>query len=177
MSCYKANATSRRKIQAYIRHLKKEAHLTDELYFPVVPFLENVLPILVPDFQLEILSKKEMGYKHGETRPSEKLIRIREDVYLGAVAGHGRDRMTIAHEIGHLFLHANDSISLCKLAPNEKLRAFEDPEWQADAFGGELLAPMGLIKGMEAREVCKKFGVSLKAAQVQLKAAEKYQSS
>lgn len=96
------------------------------MYFPVVPFLENKLPILVPDFQLEILPKKEMGYKHGETRPSEKQIRIREDVYLGAVAGHGRDRMTIAHEIGHLFLHANDSISLCKLAPNEKLRAFED---------------------------------------------------
>lgn len=171
MSCYKASAISRKDIQGFIRYLKKIVHLENELYFPVVHFLENIIPILLPDFQLEIVPKEEMGNKHGETYPSKNLIRIREDVYLGAADGRGRDRLTIAHEIGHLFMHEDDSIALCKLAPNEKLRAFEDPEWQANAFGGELLASSYLIRGMSAADVCKRCGVSMNAAQVQLKAA------
>ena len=133
-------------------------------------FLENILPILISDFQLEIVPQREMGNKHGETYPSRKLIRIREDVYMGAVDGCGRDRLTIAHEIGHLFLHEDDSIALCKLAPNEKLRPFEDPEWQSNAFGGELLASTYLIKGMTAVDVSEKCGVSMDTARVQLRA-------
>ncbi|MDO5748982.1 MAG: ImmA/IrrE family metallo-endopeptidase [Planctomycetia bacterium] len=139
------------------------------MYFPVVQFLENILTILIPDFQLEIVPQKEFGSKHGETYPSKNLIRIREDVYLGAVNGCGRDRLTIAHEIGHLFMHEDDSIALCKLGPNEKLRPFEDPEWQANAFGGELLASTYLIKGMSVAEVSKQCGVSMDAARVQLR--------
>lgn len=171
MSCYKASAISRKNIQELIRYLKKIVHLENELYFPIVQFLENILPILIPDFQLEIVPKKEMGNKHGETYPSRNLIRIREDVYLGAVSGCGRDRLTIAHEIGHLLLHEDDCIALCKLAPNEKLRPFEDPEWQANAFGGELLASTYLIKGMSAADVSEKCGVSMDAAKVQLRTA------
>lgn len=171
MSCYKASAISRKNIQDFIRYLKKIVHLENEMYFPVVQFLENILPILIPEFQLEIVPKREMGNKHGETYPSRNQIRIREDVYLGAVAGCGRDRLTIAHEIGHLFLHEDDSIALCKLAPNEKLRPYEDPEWQANAFGGELLASTYLIKGMTAADVSEQCGVSMDAARVQLRAA------
>lgn len=170
MSCYKASAISRKDIQAFVHELKKMVHLENEIYFPVVHFLENILPILIPEFQLEITPQREMGNKHGETYPSRNLIRIREDVYLGAVAGYGRDRLTIAHEIGHLFMHEDDSIALCKLAPNEKLRPYEDPEWQANAFGGELLASGYLIKGMSVADVSEKCGVSLEAARVQLRA-------
>lgn len=173
MNNYKANAISRREIQCYIRELKKRAGLEDVLYFPVLPFLENILPILIPDFQFEVLPEEEMGNKHGETYPSKNLIRIREDVYLGAADGHGRDRLTIAHEIGHLFMHENDSIALCRLAPNEKLKPYEDPEWQANAFGGELLASSYLIRGKSIQEVSEQCGVSWDAAEIQLKAANK----
>ena len=110
-----------------------------------------------------------MGNKHGETYPSKNLIRIREDVYLNAINGSGRDRLTIAHEIGHLLLHDDDNIALCRLEPNEKLKAYEDPEWQANAFGGELLAPSYLIKGLTNAKVQEKCGVSEDAANVQLR--------
>ena len=43
-------------------------------------------------------------------------------------------------------MHEEASISLCRLEPGKKLPAYEDPEWQADAFGGELLASSYLIK-------------------------------
>ncbi len=169
MNSYKAQGISRKDIRQIVRDLRCGTGLENTLYFPIVCFLENVLPILFPDFQLEIVSRAEMGNKHGETYPSKNLIRIREDVYLNAVNGNGRDRLTIAHEIGHLLLHDDASIALCRLEANEKLKAYEDPEWQADAFGGELLAPSYLIKGLESEEIQEKCGVSEAAANVQLR--------
>ncbi len=170
MNCYKAIPLGREPIRNFIRQLKRDIGLEYELYFPIITFLENILPILVPDFQLEILTEEEMGNKHGETYPSKDLICIREDVYLRAVQGLGRDRLTVAHEIGHLFEHEDDAVALCRLAPGKKLKPYEDPEWQADAFGGELLASSYLIEGMAASEVSQKCGVSLAAAKVQLNA-------
>lgn len=168
MNCYKADPVSRENIRRFIRGLKRKVGLEYELYFPILPFVENVLPLLIPDFQFEVVPENEMGGKHGETYPSKNIMRIREDVYLRAAAGEGRDRQTIAHEVGHLFMHEDDSIALCRLAPYEQLKPFEDPEWQADAFGGELLASSYLIKGMTEFEVQEKCGVSSSAAHVQL---------
>jgi Zn-dependent peptidase ImmA (M78 family) len=77
----------------------------------------------------------------------------------------------VAHEVGHLFLHEDDAIALCRLDPCEKLKPYEDPEWQADAFGGELLASSYLIKRMSVYEVQIKCGVSSAAARCQLRYA------
>lgn len=173
MNCYKAAGVSRKNIRNLVRHIRRLTGLESDLYFPIVQFLELVLPALVPGFVLEIVPVNEMGNKHGETYPSKNLIRIREDVYLGALAGYGRDRLTVAHEIGHLLLHDDDSIALCRLAPDEKLKAYEDPEWQANAFGGELLASSYLIDGLSVREVSERCGVTEAAAQVQLNALKK----
>lgn len=169
MSCYRANPLSRNDIRHFVRWLKKAVGLEDLLYFPIVQFLENILPILIPDFQLEIVPTHEMGSNHGQTYPSKHLIRIREDVYLRAIAGYGRDRLTLAHEIGHLLMHREDAIALCRLSPNERLKPYENPEWQADAFGGELLASSYLIQGMSYEEVQERCGVTASAAKVQLK--------
>ena len=65
-------------------------------------------------------------------------------------------------------MHEDGAIALCRLAPNERLKPFEDPEWQADAFGGELLASSYLIEELPAYEVAAKCGVSMSAARVQL---------
>lgn len=169
MTSYKAQGIFRNDIRHIGREIRRGICMENVMYFPIVPFLENILPLLIPDFLLEIVPKKEMGNKHGETYPSKNLIRIREDVYLNAIAGCGRDRLTIAHEIGHLFLHDDASIALCRLEPYEMLKPYEDPEWQADAFGGELLAPSYLIKGLAIRDVQEKCGVSEPAAAVQLR--------
>lgn len=173
MNCYKATGISRNDIRRYIRKIKKMVGLEDTLYFPILPFLENILPVLIPDFQLEIVPITEMGNKHGETYPSKNLIRIREDVYLRAATGEGRDRLTIAHEIGHLLLHEDTAIALCRLEPNQKLEPYEDPEWQADAFGGELLASSYLIQNMNEQQVQEKCGVSASAARCQLRALQR----
>ena len=166
MSKYKAEPLSRNDIRRYVRKLKKSVGLDDMLMFPIIEFLENIIRMIIPDFRLEIVPKEEMGINHGETYPSKNLIRIREDVYERAVAGVPRDRLTIAHEIGHLFLHENDVIALCRMEPGETLKAYEDPEWQANCFGGELLASFYLIRGMSEEEVMKSCGVSAQAAHI-----------
>lgn len=168
---FKALSASRKGIRAFVRELKKVLGLENELYIPIVEIVENVLPEIFEDFTLEIVPENEMGAKHGETFPSKHLMRIREDVYYRAVDGKGRDRMTIAHEVGHLFLHDDASISMCRLAPGEELKPYEDPEWQANCFGGELLASSYLIKGMASYEVSFKCGISFDAAEIQIKHA------
>ena len=173
MTYYKAAPVSRNDIRRFVRKLKKISGFENVLYFPVIEFLENVLPMIIPDFQLEIVPQNEMGNKHGETFPNKNVIRIREDVYERAVAGEGRDRLTIGHEIGHLFMHEEESISLCRLEPGKRIPAYADPEWQADAFGGELLASSYLIRGMNAFEVSDRCGVSIKAATIQLRTLDK----
>lgn len=169
MSNFKADPLSRDDIRGIVRFLKQQMGLEKVLYFPVLQFAENVLPMFIPDYQFEVVPVKDMGTKHGETYPSKKLIRIREDIYLRAARGEGRDRLTVAHEIGHLFLHREDSIALCRLSPGQKLKPYEDPEWQADAFGGELLASSYLIRDMTIFEVQTKCGVSSAAAKNQLR--------
>ncbi|MCR4654023.1 MAG: ImmA/IrrE family metallo-endopeptidase [Eubacterium sp.] len=170
-NCYRATPLSRDDISKAVHTIRKHAGFENELYFPILHFVEIILPLVIPDFQFEVVPVIELGNKHGETIPTENLIRIREDVYCRASEGEGRDRLTIAHEVGHLFFHENESIALCRLAPDQKLKPYEDPEWQANAFGGELLAPSYLISGMSVDEVSRKCGVSTCAAQVQLKAA------
>ena len=36
---------------------------------------------------------------------TENCIKIREDVYERAIKGYGRDRFTLAHELGHFLMH------------------------------------------------------------------------
>ena len=69
-------------------------------------------------------------------------------------------------------MHEDDAVALCRLAPNERLKPYEDPEWQANAFGGELLASSYLIKGMKTYEVSEKCGVSVSAAKIQLRSLQ-----
>lgn len=171
MSSIPVKPTSRQAIWMIVRELRTHLGVENELYFNIVAFIENVLPCLLPDFIFEICSKEEMGNLHGETIPSECKIRLREDVYIGACEGKGRDRLTLAHELGHLLMHDGNSIVFCRLEPNGKIPAFRDPEWQANVFGGELLAPSYLISDLTEEEIQEECRVSSLCAKRQLQAS------
>lgn len=105
------------------------------------------------------------------TYPDQKVMLIANSVYEGAVDGVGKDRMTIAHEIGHLLLH--QAVSFAKQYENDPIKTYENSEWQADVFAGELLAPIRLIGGKGLLEIAEDFGVSPSAANAQLNALKK----
>ena len=73
--------------------------------------------------------------------------------------------MTIAHEVGHMVLHPG--VSLARNYNISDLKLFENSEWQADVFAGELLAPIRLIGNMTAIQIIDECKVSRKAAEVQ----------
>ena len=168
---YKAKPMSRNDIRRVVKTIKRIFGVETVLKFPIVEFFENGLPILFKNFNFEILTIEEMPFKEGETFPLEQKIVIREDIYNKACAGDGRARFTIAHEIGHLILHTNETISLCRMEGKVQLKPYENPEWQADTFAGELLASSYLIKGLSDIEVKERCGVSISAARVQLRTA------
>lgn len=110
-----------------------------------------------------------MPDKEGETFPSLNTIKIREDVYEKATQGDGRARFTILHEVGHLLMHDNDRVALCRKSDNVPLKTYEDPEWQADAFAGELLIAEHLVRDMSVNEIEIHCGASHAAAEYQYK--------
>nr|WP_314460764.1 ImmA/IrrE family metallo-endopeptidase [uncultured Clostridium sp.] len=171
--CRLADPLSRRDISEIARLVRKLIGWERENKFPIIQFIELILPQIIPEFQLIIETKDKMGECHGLTYPERKIIKLREDVYLRAADGSGRDRLTAAHELFHLLQHNSENISFARMENESEIPTFRNPEWQADAFGGELLAPTWMIRGMSAEDVASTFGVSLAAAKTQLKNANR----
>ncbi|GIP57929.1 ImmA/IrrE family metallo-endopeptidase [Paenibacillus woosongensis] len=169
MSLYVANPMSRKKIRDITNFIRKVLQLENEPYFPVLHFLELGMPLIDNKFNYEIKTVEEMGACYGITYPEENRIDLREDVYERAVKDVPRDRFTIAHEIAHYLLHTPKTVAFARANGSEKLPAYLDPEWQANAFAGELLAPPHLIKEMSLSEIEASCGVSRMVAEIQLK--------
>lgn len=173
MNNYMVEAKSRADLRKLARILRDHLHLADVLYFPIVELLD-VLTELFDDFNYEIVEDNTMPKKvHADTDIRTGHIRIKESVYEGACAGEGRDRMTIAHEIGHYFTLCFCGFRLERNFSEGKIPAFRDPEWQAKCFAGELMVPAHLVKGMAMYEIADQCGVSYDAACVQYKHLQK----
>jgi len=165
-----AEPMSRVTIKAIAIKLRELSGYNDILYFPIDKFLEHKMPKWFSGFHYEIVPKNYFPPNiHAETAIEEQIIRIREDIYLGAINGIGRDRMTIAHEVAHYILLVVEDTKLYRSFREEPIEAFRDPEWQAKALAGELLCPFHLIKGMAASQIASACGVSDEAAQYHFK--------
>lgn len=168
MSLYIANPMSRKKIRALANTLRNVLDLRNETFFPVVEFLELGMPQIFESFSYEVVPTEVMS-EYGVTYPKKNKICLREDVYERAISGVGRDRFTVAHEIGHYVLHKPGSLSLARTDVVKEIPAYRKPEWQANTFAGELLAPPHIISGLSAKEVALCCGVSIEVARIQLK--------
>lgn len=152
---------SLRKLLYKIGFLENE----DEPYIDIVRLYEYFLQQIGVEFI--VLPINELGSKHGETLIGTNIIRIREDVYNRACEGYGRDRFTMAHELAHLLLHRLENLSLAREIDGVEIPAYKNPEWQANAFAGELLAPFHLIKNKNINDIAKIHGITVMAAKVQ----------
>jgi len=110
---------------------------------------------------------KDMSGVYAETIPEQGLLRISETTYNGACDGTPRDRFTIAHEIGHLLLHTPNRVIFTR--SDNEIKPYENPEWQANTFAGELLVSTDFIHGLSVDDIAKKYQVSVDVASIQRK--------
>ena len=168
MSHVAAVGLSRAEIEDYAWQIRKHFGLEKINYFPILPFLELAITRLYPDFDYVIEETSSMGSIEGMNCLGERKIILPESVYEEAHGGGGRARFTIAHEIGHFFLHPKERLSLNR--SQLKLAAFIDPEWQANEFAACLLMPKELIAAChDVNTVVEAFGVSAAAAEYRMR--------
>ncbi len=166
---YIAEPIQRTELRSLAKVMREILQVEDRLYIPVITILENVMPLLFPDFSYEYVPREEFPKKkHGETDIVNHIIRIREDVYYGATEGNGRDRMTVMHEIAHYLLLVICGVKFERNFENTNVSAYEDPEWQAKALAGEIMCPHELIQTLSPEEISEQCGVSLPAARYNL---------
>ena len=167
MNDYMVEPKSRNDLRFLAGILRKHLGLDNELKIPIVELLD-IFSEIFDDFSYEIVSDDSLPPEiHAETNIKTGHISIKESVYERACDGEGRDRMTIAHEIGHYFTICFCGFKLQRNFKNEKIPAFKDPEWQAKCFAGEFMMGHNLIANMSLRDIYTSCGVSLDAAKYQ----------
>lgn len=152
---------SRERIRQLTKKFRNIFGLEEVLNFPILQFIEWILPELGLDF--EVVPVDELGNAYGVTHTKKGVMSIREDVYNRAVNGSARDRFTLCHELGHFLLYTPERVNFAR----GEVPTYMDPEWQANVFAGELMAPYELVKDMSIAEIAEKCGMSFSAAQVQ----------
>jgi len=144
--------------------------------FPVVDYVEFILPQVFEDFVLEIVEDKEMPGMEGATWPDRMRMQLPRSVYERAAANDGRSRFTMSHELGHLLLHRGIPFAR-EMRSSEfgeskvsDIATFECSEWQANEFAAALLMPASLVRECPSvRDVMERFSVSKAAAEARLK--------
>ena len=165
---YTVEPKSRNDLRELAEVFRKTLRLENSLYFPIVQMLD-ILPEVFSDFSYEIVPDYVLPKQcHAQTDIKTGHITIKESVYDGACSGNGRDRMTIAHEIGHYFMLCVQGFKLQRNFSNA-VPSYKNPEWQAKCFAGELMIPKKLVKNMNPFMIAKVCGVSSEAAFYQSK--------
>lgn len=162
---FKVPPLSRLAINNIANHTRNYLHPSQNTQVDIIKIFEFILPKLIPNFTFEVCEIEAMRGDHGRTYPDRLLIQIREDIYINACKGNGRDRFTCTHELGHLVLHPN--VPLTRTAHTTPHKAYEDSEWQANIFASEFLMPeKEIIHCKTIREAVERFNVSETAARV-----------
>lgn len=122
----------------------------------------------------EVVEDNVLGERLAETFPDKEHIRIQQTVFDGACDGVPFHRFTLAHELGHLFLHKNQAPKSYARGEVKNHKVYEDSEWQADEFASELLIDKRDLTGNEtAVDLTARYGISLLAAETKLRKLEK----
>ena len=167
MISYIVEPKSRSDLRQIGNILRHHLGLDNECRIPIVELLD-VLSEALDNFSYEIVKDEDLPPSvHADTDVLTGHIRIKESVYERACEGEGRDRMTIAHEIGHFFTICFCGFKLQRNFDGKKIRPYEDPEWHAKCFAGEFMVPYHVTQGMTPSEIVEACGVSYQAAKYQ----------
>lgn len=155
----------------FFENTKKENYFVD-----IVGFLESIF-MFDDTFYFEVVSSDQLPRNtYARYLPLDNKMEILESVYNEALNGDGRARFTIAHEIGHYFLH-KDTSSFSRRLSKKDIKAYEDPEWQANTFASFFLISQNAISNLKSPEaIAENCGTSYSAAEIAIRKAKKGKS-
>jgi hypothetical protein len=174
---YVVQARSTKKLEEISLAWRDAFGVPNEWAPDVVDVAEKRLPEIFTDFALVVRPDSEMGEAEAFTEFDPPQIVVRESVYRKAIAGDGRSRMTLAHEIGHLVMHAGVPASARmidgnKQAPTHKL--YQSAEWQARKFASLFLMPSHIVREFaSAAQIAECCLVSHRAAEIRFSEMER----
>ncbi len=161
------------KLAEHAVQLRKALNVENEPYFKVIHAIEVIMCNKLELIDFEVDDRATMGQAEGYTCPNGKFIRLREDVYIGAINNDGRSRFTAAHELGHWMLHTNGA-KLSRIQPGKSVPAYRSAERQADQMAAELLMPRRFFSMEDTPQtVVDRHGVSFSAATHRLRFLER----
>lgn len=157
-----------RNLSQLVRGLLTAVGAAREGWVDIVDVIEVQLPKLMPEFEYSYVEQDDPVLAGAEaiTYPDRQQMLISASVYEGACNGNGRDRFTLAHELGHLILHKGVSSYARQTSEDRDHRVYEDSEWQADTFAAEFLMPYDEVRSFccTVGDIKSRFGVSWSAA-------------
>lgn len=129
-----------------------------------IPMLEVFEGLyLKGEFFMEIVEDEELPEACAETTPDKKVITLRQSLYCAATTGDKDALFTLAHELGHLYMHADQPSTFARGSISYSRE--EDCEWQADQFASELLIDKRLLDTTwSVKKVMETFDVDWKLA-------------
>jgi Zn-dependent peptidase ImmA (M78 family) len=143
----------------------------------VVQWMESLYPDLtvsIEDYMIDANGKQQVARFECGVNPKLSLTDI---VYEGAISGKSADRFTIAHELGHFYLHNQEFASGVGLGrgivgSGTSFKSNPLAEQEANAFAGGCLLPLDAIDTTtQAWQAAEKYGISEEAATFALKRA------
>jgi hypothetical protein len=157
---------SRANIENFANAVRAALGISLQDRVDMLRLIEWVLPRHMDGYWFEIVPDHELGDAEATTSTTDRLIKVSQSCYDAARAGHARYPFTLAHEFGHLMLHTGKPASLAR----GDVKAFVNPEWQADNFAGAFLAPAEMVSVCGSiSELMRRSGLSRDAADVRLR--------
>jgi hypothetical protein len=156
--------------------------MTGEQPFDVMKYIDGPLE---EEYKVDF-SVQDLG-PAVEGKLENRTLVLNTPVYEGLIQGRPRHRFTGAHEVGHAVLHAGQLAAMQDSAkgaialfrPND-IPAYENPEWQANAFASSILMPASGVQAIISRNawigipyaamaIALRFRVSNEAAEIRIK--------
>lgn len=158
-----AHPLSRQTIEDFAQYVRTRTQCTS-CYMDIVGFIELVIPRFDPTFDYEYVDEGTFpGGIYAYFDPKENKLYALNSVYERAAEGNGRDRFTLAHEVGHYFLH-DDGLTYAR--SSTKIPSYCNPEWQANTFASAFLIPKSKTVTMSIEEIMNTCKVSFQAATI-----------
>lgn len=156
---------SRKTIENFALFVRRELGMGNDLYVPIVYIAENIIPQMDSSYIFDTPYEEEMPDEYANYCPQTNTLSVRQDVYLAACDDDPRHRFTIAHELGHYFLH-DESTKFSRCPRNATIPSYRDPEWQANVFASAFLMSREVIKGLSVSEIAASCKTSLQSAEI-----------